>query len=56
MLGIFIGIFCIIGVLLVVDLLEDNIWGSFDKLGSDVVYVKKWLWVDVSGVWWYYIK
>lgn len=56
LLGISIGIFCIIGVLSAVDSLEDNIRGSLDKLGSDVIYVKKWPWADVSGDWWNYIK
>ena len=39
LLGISIGIFCIIGVLSAVDSLEDNVRGSLDKLGNDVVYV-----------------
>ncbi|MEQ8705411.1 MAG: ABC transporter permease [Phaeodactylibacter sp.] len=56
LLGISIGIFCIIGVLSAVDSLEDNVRGSLDKLGSDIVYVKKWPWADVSGAWWKYIK
>ena len=56
LLGIAIGIFCIIGVLSAVDSLEDNVRGSLQKLGSDVVYVKKWPWADVSGSWWDYIK
>ena len=56
LLGISIGIFCIIGVLSAVDSLEDNTRGSLDKLGSDIVYVKKWPWADVSGSWWKYIK
>lgn len=56
LMGISIGIFCIIGVLAAVDSLEDNVRGSLDKLGSDVVYVKKWPWADVSGNWWEYIK
>ena len=43
-LGITIGIFCIIGVKAAVDSLEDNIRGSFKKLGSDVVYVSKMPW------------
>jgi putative ABC transport system permease protein len=56
LLGISIGIFCIIGVLSAVDSLEDNVRGSLDKLGSDVVYVKKWPWADMSSDWWKYIK
>ena len=43
-LGITIGIFCIIGVKASVDSLEDNIRGSFKKLGSDVIYVSKMPW------------
>lgn len=56
LLGVSIGIFCIIGVLSAVDSLEDNVRGSLDKLGSDVVYVKKWPWADVSGTWWKLLK
>ncbi|MBX2873701.1 MAG: ABC transporter permease [Saprospiraceae bacterium] len=56
LLGISIGIFCIIGVLSAVDSLEDNIRGSLDKLGNDIVYVKKWPWRDISDSWWDYIK
>lgn len=56
LLGISIGIFCIIGVLSAVDSLEDNVRGSLEKLGNDVVYVKKWPWRDISDSWWDYIK
>lgn len=56
LLGISIGIFCIIGVLSAVDSLEDNVRGSLDKLGNDVVYVKKWPWRDISDSWWDYVK
>lgn len=56
LVGISIGIFCIIGVFSAVDSLEDNVRGSLQKLGSDVIYVKKWPWEDVSGNWWDYIK
>ncbi|MCB9298831.1 MAG: ABC transporter permease [Lewinellaceae bacterium] len=56
LLGISIGIFCIIGVLSAVDSLEDNVRGSLEKLGNDIVYVKKWPWRDASGDWWKLIK
>ncbi len=49
LLGISIGIFCIIGVQTAVDSLEDNIKGSFNKLGSDVVYVSKFSWAEDPG-------
>ncbi|MCO6480639.1 MAG: ABC transporter permease [Phaeodactylibacter sp.] len=56
LLGISIGIFCIIGVLSAVDSLEDNVRGSLEKLGSDIIYVTKWPWRDASGDWWELIK
>jgi len=46
LLGITIGIFCIIGVKAAVDSLENNIRGSFDKLGNDVIYVSKFSWME----------
>ncbi|MEL6866137.1 MAG: ABC transporter permease [Bacteroidota bacterium] len=49
LLGITIGIFCIIGVQSAVDSLEDNIRGSFEKLGNDVVYVSKFSWAEDPG-------
>lgn len=44
LLGIIIGIWCIITVLSAVDSLEANIRGSFEQLGDDVVYVQKFPW------------
>jgi putative ABC transport system permease protein len=44
LLGITIGIFCIIGVQSAVGSLEDNIRGSIEKLGDDVVYIQKLPW------------
>lgn len=56
LLGISIGIFCIIGVLSAVSSLEDNVRGSLSKIGEDVIYVTKWPWADASGEWWKFIK
>lgn len=56
LLGITIGIFCIIGVLSAVDSLEANLRGSMEKLGNDVLYVQKWPWADVSDEWWEYFR
>lgn len=49
LLGITIGIFCIIGVKSAVDSLEDNIRGSLAKLGSDVIYLSKFSWSEDPG-------
>ena len=56
LLGISIGIFCIIGVLSAVQSLQDNVSGSLAKLGDDVVYVDKWPWRDNSDDWWEYVQ
>ena len=57
LLGISIGIFCIIAVQSSVDSLEDNIRGSFQKLGSNVVYVGKFSWGEDPGKnYWKYMK
>jgi putative ABC transport system permease protein len=49
LLGITIGIFCIIGVFSAVDSLEKNIRSSFDKLGQDVLYLSKVSWTEDPG-------
>jgi len=57
LLGISIGIFCIIAVLSAVDSLESNIRESVNKLGDDVVYVSKLPWgEDPNQNYWKYIK
>lgn len=58
LLGITIGIFCIITVLTAVDSLENNVRSSVNKLGDNVVYVQRWPWSfsDEEYAWWEYIK
>ena len=46
LLGVTIGIFCIIGVQSAVDSLQDNVMNSLDKLGDDVVYISKMPWAE----------
>lgn len=55
LLGIVIGIFCIIAVKSAVDSLQDNIISGFNELGSDVVYIEKQPWNEDPGQsWWKY--
>lgn len=54
LLGIMIGIFCIIAIQAAVDSLESNIRSSFEKLGNDIVYVDKWPWKDTGEDYWKY--
>lgn len=49
LLGVTIGIFCIIGVKSAVNSLEDNIRKSMSKLGNDVVYIEKFSWSEDPG-------
>ncbi len=46
LLGITIGIWCVITVLSAVDSLEHSIVTSFEELGNDVVYVSKEPWME----------
>lgn len=46
LLGITIGIFCIIAVRSAVSSLETNIRGSLEKLGDDVLYISKMPWAE----------
>ncbi|MEY3079211.1 MAG: hypothetical protein RL086_364, partial [Bacteroidota bacterium] len=49
LLGITIGIFCIIGVFSAVDSLENNIRKSIAKLGEEVIYIQKFSWGEDPG-------
>lgn len=49
LLGISIGIFCVIAVLSSVDSLEQSLVDSFEKLGTDVLYVDKFPWQEDPG-------
>jgi len=55
LLGISIGIFCVISIFSAVDSLENNMRSSIDKLGSNVIYVSKWPWdFNKNYAWWKY--
>lgn len=56
LLGICIGIFCIIGVLSAVSSLDSSVRSSMSKLGDDVVYIDKWPWADIGDGWWNYFR
>ena len=57
-LGISIGIFCVVSVYALVHSLETSLNNQFNKLGSDVVFVQKWPWDDfgTNYPWWTYLK
>jgi putative ABC transport system permease protein len=57
LLGISIGIFCVVSVFSVVDSLKKNIESSIDELGTNVLFIEKWPWSFSSDYpWWKYWK
>jgi len=57
LLGITIGIFCIIAVKSAVDSLQEGIVSGFKELGSDVIYVDKFPWnEDPNQNYWKYAR
>ncbi|HEY6064486.1 MAG TPA: ABC transporter permease [Chitinophagaceae bacterium] len=57
--GITIGIFCIIGVLTVVNSLEHNIQNEVKALGTNTIYLDKWDYTAGGGPnypWWKYVN
>lgn len=57
LLGVTIGIFCIIAVKSAVDSLANNIKDGFAELGSDVIYLDKMPWNEDPGQnYWKYLK
>ena len=57
LLGITIGIFCIISVFTIFDSMEIAIRKSIDSLGSNVLFIEKWPW-SMGGdyPWWKYLQ
>ncbi len=55
--GVTIGIFCIIGVLATVNSLEQNIRNEIQSLGTNTIYVDKWVWEESDDYpWWKYVN
>lgn len=57
-LGITIGIYCIVAVYALVHSLEININQQFTKYGTNVLFVQKWPWDEFGGnyPWWKYLS
>lgn len=57
LLGITIGIFCIISVMTVIDSLERTIRDNVSSLGNNTVYIQKWPWTfGPEYPWWKYMN
>ncbi len=55
-LGITIGIFCVISVMMMVDSLEKNMRDGLSSLGDDIVFIDRFPWDGGHGRWWEYLK
>jgi putative ABC transport system permease protein len=57
LLGITIGIFCVISVFTVFDSIERNFKKSLSEVGSNVLFIQKWPWaMGGDYAWWKYMK
>lgn len=57
LLGIIIGIFCIVGVLATVRSMQSSANDSLQSLGSNTIYVQKWEWgVGGDYPWWKFLN
>src|SRR3954453_15997864 len=58
LMGIAIGIFCIVAVLTVLNSMESKIRQNVSSLGSDVLYINRKPWMAENGEykWWEYLQ
>ena len=57
LLGIIIGIFCIISVLSTISSMQQAVNNDLKSLGNKAIYVDKWLWTGGPDYpWWKYVK
>jgi putative ABC transport system permease protein len=57
LIGVTIGVFCIISILTLIDSMEYTIKGSLSRFGSNVFFVQKWPWgFDSDYPWWKYVN
>ncbi|MBK9458333.1 MAG: ABC transporter permease [Chitinophagales bacterium] len=56
-LGISIGIFCMVSVKMMVDSVERNVKSSFNRLGDNVVFIDRFPWTqEADQKWWIFLK
>lgn len=56
-LGISIGIFCMVSVKMMVDSVERNVKSSFNRLGDNVVFIDRFPWTqEADQKWWVFLK
>ncbi|MCH7760091.1 ABC transporter permease [candidate division TA06 bacterium] len=53
-LGILIGVMTVIGVISLISGLNKVVKTTFSSIGTDVLYIQKYPWIQESGDWWKY--
>ncbi len=59
LLGVSIGVLCVVSVTTAVTSLEKNIQSSFASFGTDILYIQKWPWIwadDNNYPWWRFLN
>jgi putative ABC transport system permease protein len=59
LLGVTIGVFCIVSVFTVLDSMKANMEKSMQSFGSDIIVIEKWPWAPENGTeyaWWEYLN
>ncbi|MCX6352931.1 MAG: ABC transporter permease [Bacteroidetes bacterium] len=57
LMGVTMGVFCIIAILTFVDSISISIKDSFSRLGDNTIFVQKWPWIfENEYPWWKYLS
>ncbi|HEY0262637.1 MAG TPA: ABC transporter permease, partial [Chitinophagales bacterium] len=57
LMGVAIGVLCVVSVRTAVTSLDKNIRSSFASLGTDILYIQKWPWIWSDDYpWWRYVN
>src|SRR5690625_2554469 len=56
LLGVTIGIFCVVSVFTLTKSLEINVRQEMSSLGENVIFIQRWPWGGAGGDWWKYVQ
>ncbi len=56
LLGVTIGIFCVVSVFTLTKSLEMNVKDEMSAIGNHVIFIQRWPWGGAQGDWWKYLQ
>ncbi len=56
LLGVTIGIFCVVSVFTLTKSLEMNVKDQMSAIGNRVIFIQRWPWGGARGNWWKYVQ